>query len=35
MSRYDLNDINIIFNINEKNVDVYYVNVDFRIIEFK
>ena len=35
MSRYDLNDIDIIFNINEKNVDIYYVSVSSRIIKFE
>ena len=35
MSRYDFNNINIIFNINEKNLGVYYINISFRIIKFE
>ena len=35
MLRYDFKDIDIVFDANKENLDVYYVSINFRIIEFK
>ena len=35
MSRYDFKDIDIVFDINEENLGVHYVSINFRIIKFK